>query len=76
VLFFESVGYNQAAYMFSVGFFPLILAKYSEPLFHRSEHITYSLLLLLSCGMLLHNTRLHKMTMLARPKKKKLVSVI
>jgi hypothetical protein len=59
---FESVGYNQAAYMFSVDFFPLILGKYSVPLFHRAEHITYSPLMLLSCGLLLPSTRLHQMT--------------
>jgi hypothetical protein len=33
----------------------LILAKYSVPLFHRTEHITYIFLMLLSCGFLSQN---------------------
>jgi hypothetical protein len=33
----------------------LILAKYSVPLFHRTEGITYILLMLLLCGHLKQN---------------------
>ena len=42
--------------------FPPILAKYSVSFFHRPEHISCTLLMLLSCGPLRQNTLLHKMT--------------
>jgi hypothetical protein len=50
----ERVDYNHVAYMLSVDFFPF-LAKYSVPPLQCTEQITYSLLMLLSYGLLRQN---------------------
>lgn len=58
----------------------LISARYSAPLFYRTEHITYSLLISLSRSLSRQNTLLHKMTgwwlVLKKKKQKKPVSLI
>jgi len=49
--------------------FFLILAKYSVPIFHRTEHITYSPLILMSCGLLRQNAVKQSDWMLASSEK-------
>jgi hypothetical protein len=53
----KRAGYSHVAHMYSVSYF-LILAKYSVTIFHNSEYITYSLLVLISRGILRQNTLL------------------
>jgi len=48
----------------------LILAKYSVPIFHRTEYITYSPLILMSCGLLRQNAVKQSDWMLASSEKK------
>jgi len=44
----------------------LVLTKYSVPIFHRTEHITSILLMLLSCGHVRQNM------LMVSPEKKKI----
>ena len=57
----KRAGYSHVAQMNSVNS-SVILAKYSVTLFHHSEYITYSLLVLISRDLLRQNTLLHTMT--------------